>query len=380
MMWQIFIEPNDVLLFRDGRPFMAGEDHCARSFFPPTPFTMQGVIRSKVLFESGVSPHDYAHATTPGGQKLIEHIGGVGSGYGRLQLRGPFVAKRDDSDKIIRYFPTPADIVRVGDRYAVVSPLRDRPFCDNAPADVRPLWLCTHEPLREVWGWLAEDEFKKYLAGQADFRVTPEGELLVREPRLGIALDYLRRSTQEGMIYSVEFLRLRDGVGFVLEVDGIDPFNTEKGFLQVGGDARAATYKILRTQLSRMSPPNPLPKQFKVILLTPAWFSAGWRPEGNNWGQFFNGADVRLVAAAIPRARSIGGAFVDDRQRSHRGNFQKTMRRFVPAGSVFFFDCDGEVAANGKPFTETPHGEGDFGQIGFGDTAIGPWNYIERGR
>ncbi|MFN3533317.1 MAG: type III-B CRISPR module-associated Cmr3 family protein, partial [Candidatus Brocadia sp.] len=31
---KIFIEPNDVLMFRDGKPFSGGDDHYARSTFP----------------------------------------------------------------------------------------------------------------------------------------------------------------------------------------------------------------------------------------------------------------------------------------------------------------------------------------------------------
>ncbi len=375
MMWQVFIEPNDVLLFRDGKPFVAGEDHRAKSLFPPTPFTMQGVIRSKVLFDSGVSPHDYAYAATPAAQGLIRRIGGVGSGYGQLQLRGPFVAKRNDDGSITRYFPLPADVVKVNDRFVVAKPLRNSPCHDNSPATVRPLWVRTHESIKEVHGWLVEDEFKKYLAGQTDFCVTPESDLFVREPRLGIALDYKRRSTEEGMLYTMEFLRLREGIGFVLEVDGIGVFTPQRGFLQVGGDARTATYEVLQSPLPSVSSQNPLPKRFKIVLLTPAWFSGGWKPRDDDWGQFFNGANVRLVAAAVPRAQSIGGAFADDRQRSNHGNFQKTMRRFIPAGSVFFFDSDGSVTTSNKPFTETPDSEGDFGQIGFGGAIVTSWDY-----
>jgi len=375
-MWQLFIEPNDVLLFRDGKPFVAGEDHRAKSFFPPTPFTLQGVLRSKVLFESGVDLHDYAHATTPAALRLVQEIGGIGSGYGQLQLRGPFLARRKNDESITRYFPVPADVVKAGENFAVTKPLREFPFCDNAPDNARPLWVHTDEPLKELRGWVVEEEFEKYLKGQNDFSVTPESDLLVHEPRLGIALNYERRSTQEGMLYTMEFLRLQEGVGFLLEVKGISQFQLACGFLQVGGDARAATYRVLQTPLKPLAKPDSLPQRFKVVLLTPTWFSGGWKPKGDNWWQFFNGTKVRLIAAAIPRAPFIGGAFSDDRQRSNHGNFQKTMRRFVPAGSVFFFESDGNVSINDVPFTETPDGEGSFGQIGFGSSVITGWNYI----
>lgn len=372
-MWQMFIEPNDVLLFRDGKPFMAGEDHRARSLFPPSPFTMQGVVRSKVLFDSGVSLHDYAHATTPAAQALIQQIGGVGSGYGQLRLQGPLVAKRSPRG-VTRYVPLPADVVSVDGDYALVKPVADHPFGSNQPTGILPLWTRTDKPLKEACGWLAEEAFMgRYVQGLSLRKndVTCENQLLVREPRFGIALDYTPRRPQEGMLYQMEFLRLREGVGFLLEVDGTNPFPPQ-GFLQVGGEARPATYEVLQTPLPTLSPRNPLPKQFKVMLLTPAWFTGGWQPQDDTWGQFFDGK-VALMSVALPRAQPIGGAFADDRRRSE--NFQKPMRRFVPAGTVFFFEGDGSVVYNGKPFTETPAGEGDFGQIGFGCMVTAPWDY-----
>ncbi len=370
MGWQMFIEPNDVVFFRDGKPFAAGEDHRARSLFPPSPFTMQGAIRAKILFDSGVDLKDYASGAPPA-QDLIRKIGIRGQSYGQLRLRGPFIAKRSNDGQIARYFPLPADVAKVREKPILLKPLTKPFFTDNKPIEeLCPLWARTYEQLEEASGWLAEGEFDKYLKEQ-EFSITGEGDLLIREPRLGIALDYIRRSTQEGKIYQMEFLRLREGVGFLLEVDGIEPFEPPKGFLQIGGEARAAYYEVLPYKLRALSLPNPLPRRFKVILLTPAWFTDGWQPQGGNWGKFFNG-NVRLISAALPRPQAIGGAFVDDVQR--RRNFQKTMHRFVPAGSVFFFETEGTVTPKGVPFTETPEGEGDFGQIGFGCAVVTTWN------
>jgi CRISPR type III-B/RAMP module-associated protein Cmr3 len=57
---QIVIRPMDVWLFRDGKPFMAGEDHAAETLFPPSPFTLQGAIRTKVLADKGVNLAEFA--------------------------------------------------------------------------------------------------------------------------------------------------------------------------------------------------------------------------------------------------------------------------------------------------------------------------------
>jgi len=383
-MWQLFVEAVDVLLFRDGKPFSAGEDHRAKSLFPPTPFTMQGMLRSKTLFESGVSPADYASdSPSPSAQELRELIGSPRGGYGELRLRGPFVAERKEDGSLMRYFPLPADVLEVakdeedeGKTYVILNPLPDPPFRSNSPTGLIPLWTDIGETVKETRGWMAESEFRKYLTDSTGVRVVEESELLRREHRFGIALDPTTWRPQRGLLYQMEFLRLKDGVGFLLEVEGVPPFKTETGFVQLGGEARAARYRVLSSPLPPLPLPKPLPARFKVVLLTPAWFSGGWQPEDGNWAKFFSGPAPRLVAAAIRRAQPIGGAFVDDRHR--RGNFQKTMRRFVPAGSVYFFESDGTSMYEGKPVTETPPGEADFGQIGFGSVAIAEWDYVRK--
>jgi CRISPR-associated protein Cmr3 len=367
-MWQLFVEPNDVLLFRDGKPFSAGEDHRAKSIFPPTPFTVQGMIRAKVLFDSGISPADYANQA-PSASSLIQQIGKPGADYGRLRIRGPFVVKRREDGTLVRYFPLPADVVEMDGKPVLLKPLPKHPFRSNAPLGSL-LWHRTDKPLKEEREWLNEENWRRYLNGE-EFSITEESELLVREPRLGIALNYSRRSTQEGMLYQAEFLRLREGVGFLVQVDGIPRFNPGKGFLQLGGEARAVRYEVLEQLLPPLPIPDPLPSRFKVILLTPAWFSEGWQPRNGDWKPFFSG-DVQLVAGALRRAQAIGGAFVDDRRRQQ--NFQKVMRRFVPAGSVFFFESKGQARWNKKSFTETPPREGNFGQIGFGCVTITGWD------
>lgn len=377
MSFALVIQPHDVLLFRDGRPFSAGTDIRARSLFPPTPFTIQGAIRARVLFSSGTSPADYASGATPAAQQLHNLIGAPQGSYGQLRLRGPFLA-RQENGRWMRYYPVPADVKRLKSSYTLLKPLQQpqEPFWQsNLPDNLFTPWLRTTEHMEDAQGWISEEDLHRYLAGNAPQKVLRESCFIEREHRFGIALERGRRTVRESYLYLAEFLRLKEGVAFWVDVEGLSETDLGggKGFLQLGGEARAAHYTIQPSTVSSLlSPPNPLPDRFKVVLLTPAWFSGGWQPQGGNWGQFFYGS-VRLVSAIIPRYQPIGGAYVDDRRRG--GAFQKSMRRFVPAGSVYFFEHDGTASWTGMPFTETPSGEGDCGQIGFGTCLIGQWNY-----
>ena len=65
---RILIEPNDVLLFRESKPFLAGEGHLARSVFP-LPQAIAGAIRSKIL----LNPKDIIK-TKYEGFSFLKHV------------------------------------------------------------------------------------------------------------------------------------------------------------------------------------------------------------------------------------------------------------------------------------------------------------------
>ncbi len=379
MSFDLILEQHDVWLFRDGRPFTAGEDMRARSLFPPTPFTIQGAIRARVLFSSPVSPADYASPNpSPAAQCLRGRIGAPGQGYGQLCLQGPLLAKRENNVWKL-FFPLPADVVTIpGSGYAVLSPLKSDALHvqSNMPDGLLSLWIRNIKRVEEERGWVSEEDLRRYLQGQAPEKVYKESDFVVREHRFGIALEQGKRTAREAHLYLAEFVRLKDDVALWVRVDGIQPadLGSKHGVLQLGGEARAAHYSVHEARALDWMPSTEqaLPERFKVVLLTPAWFAEGWRPTGGDWSRFFTGK-VRLVSAAVPRYQPIGGAYVDDQRR--RGAFQKPMRRYVPAGAVYFFEAEGHVQWTGRPFTETPPEEGDFGQIGFGLLAIGVWNY-----
>jgi CRISPR-associated protein Cmr3 len=375
MSW-LFIEPQDVWLFRDGRPFDAGVDHGASSLFPPTPNTVQGIIRSRYLVEQDVDFQKYANRDSSL-QAVSKAIGWPGNGYGQMKLRGPLVARWDEGNQtLMRYVPLPADVVKVGDDYQLLRPLKAPLVRTNWPSgDLLPLWLqVTDDDVpKQAQGWLSERALPDYLAGtpSANLIVEHDDALFVREGRLGVGIASHRKRPEEGFLYQVEFIRPRPGVGLTVELSGIQL--ASRGLLRMGGESRAGRYWTVT--------PGALPGQaisgpdddgrtrFRLIFLTPARFEGGWQPEGGDWSAFFD-KPVILKAAALPRAQSIGGARVDN-QSQRGGRFQKTMWRYVPAGSVFFFEAEGPVRPLKSCFTD----DNTEGQIGFGLAIFGKWHY-----
>jgi CRISPR-associated protein Cmr3 len=372
---QIVIRPMDVWLFRDGKPFRAGEDHAAETLFPPSPFTLQGAIRTKVLLDKGVNLAEFAK----NGERNPDPEVGYGDYFGKLRLLGPLLMRCKDG-KWERLIPMPTDVVKVGNRYELLRPNLNLPFTTNLPENLpdkslQLLWARTGERISEAKGWLPESEWERYLQGQAPEQVVTSGKLFAFEPRFGIAIDADKGTTQEAMLYQARFVRLTKETALWAEVDGVSL--NEGGFLRFGGEGRAAVYEALSQQESL----RPLSQfnfasnsnRFKVVLVTPAWFSGGWQPKDGDWSKVF-GASVQLVGAAIPRPLLLGGFDVAK-------GVPKPMRAFVPEGAVYFFKADEPVQfPDDFAFTETPDevsrqndNANAWAQIGLGAVLIGVW-------
>jgi len=355
-MMYLFLEPIDVWLFRDGRPFDSGSDHRAESLFPPFPSVIQGAIRSHHLVVKGVDLHD---------PQAIEAAVGTATCYKDLRIRGPFLARRDDSGAVTRYLPAPADATTLckepEHRIRPASPPGKEPRLRTSTATPYLLGLDDEPAKGEAGGWLREDDLRRYLAG-ATVPVVEDKKLFQRESRPGIGIESGRRVAREGALYEVEFIRPYPQVGLYLEVEGYEGWPS-LGELRLGGEGHGARFHQVERALSWPSPPDPLPERFKVYLATPALFREGWQPA--EWGRFFDGP-VELVAAAIGRYQSIGGFDM-------AGGTHKAARRYVPAGSVYYFRCRDSKPARLRR-SLIPNAITDEGaEIGFGQVVIEEW-------
>ncbi len=236
--------------------------------------------------------------------------------------------------------------------------------------------------IQPVEGWLNETDLQRTLSADTDLsglHIIPSTEVFVHEPRIGIGMDNATKSTRDGMLYSVQMLRMqhdyRSDQGFLYgflvdirladETQGLLPDDQTRrtlnlhahgeGWVVLGGEQRAASYSIVGET-------PPLPHQVarsgygtSLYLATPAALENGWQPELWPTG-------VAPIAAAIPRYQSIGGWRL---QPGQSGGENKSMRRCVPAGSVYFFDSPVPI-----PTSLTDYGM----EIGYGITIAGEWS------
>ena len=384
MTW-VFIEPTDVWLFRDGRPFSAGEGHVARSIFPPTPMTVQGALRSLILGHSEVDWKDFQAQSTPEAQELGEVIGcpagrGRSASLGNFLMAGPFLARWEEG-QVVRYTPLPADVVRHADEgyYFALCPAKGLPFKTEWPsAGLFPLWP---EPTEEIeapdpGGWLSEQVLHNYLQDK-NFGPLEGEELFQSEPRFGIALDYKTRRPVEHMLYQAEFIRPRadpgSEVGLLVRLGPGVALPADEGLMALGGEARSARYRCLADSKVDVGAGMQTPvERLKLVFLTPAWFSGGWQPADGDagWSRLL-GSPVTLVAAAVGRPQHIGGWDIAIR-------WHKPMYHYVPAGSVYFFESTQKpISPPAGPVTETPDNQLPLGAQGFGQVAAGTWEWLQ---
>lgn len=418
-MW-LRLEPLDVLMFRDSRPFTGGESHRARSVFPPSPLTFQGAIRSVLLKEAlsqeGKEFAEYRDSLVNGGgdetiQRICAELG-TGKDPGRLMFTGPFLSR--DGEGLL--FPVPRDLIACPDgklRGRRVSTGQElggsfsEPFVPGTRGNQQKVSILGGQEGGRLpaGAWLSAGDLVSYLRGEVVDERDPAA-IFHRELRAGIALDRDRRTVAMGMLYVAEYIRLQGDMGFLCEVtiDGEDgvggdllsPLRTP-GVLQLGGEGRACRYQavaedplevvrsvwtaeVLSTAFSG--------RLLKLYLATPAIFRNGWLPDFINpatlEGTVGTCGQVRLklVAGAVGKPLSIGGWDLAQGQ-------PKPLVRAVPPGSVYFFQVlkgSAQDVANLLHGTSkvqalgagAPGGEGEFlgepqhlARFGFGLTFVG---------
>src|SRR5581483_9227188 len=229
-MMQLFIEPIDVWLFRDGKPFDAQSDHRATSLFPPYPSVMQGVIRSQHL----VANKDEVDLTN---QAAVTAFIGDDKDYKGLRLRGPFIAMRNlNGGGVTRYFRVPADAAPSGEGFRALRPTLCASVSKVTTSATKELemlfWPAAKSSKTELGEWMTERELFKCL-GEEVATAERTSTLFAYENRFGIGRDDTTRTTKRQFLYEVDFIRPCQNVGLYVEVSGYDSWQKE-GVMRIG--------------------------------------------------------------------------------------------------------------------------------------------------
>jgi CRISPR-associated protein Cmr3 len=389
---RLFLEPTEPLLFRrTGKSFDAGESGYADTLFPPTPETMQGAIRAAIA-----THWDRTKTLVEVFQQqaLVDLIGDRSS-YGRFRITGIALGRRRKDGKIERLFTPPSHLLEVKgeDNKNRLIRLRPKPPEEEGVHTDLPESMQLVYPgeniegkLESIGGWLTEQGLLKALhPGEVptNEEMVSNHEIFEYESRLGIGMNNATKTTREGLLYQVRMVRMKHDkdfdYGFVVDIRlaqssgsneattspamSIDDDQTQKllrlpdqGWITLGGERRAAHFEVLKSSDTMQRGDIEQAQRGNLLYLaTPAAFKGGWRPE--QWSASL----TNPIAAAINRYQSIGGWSL---RPGDSGGENKSIRRCVPAGSVYFFDKSVTVT---QPLT-------DYGwQIGYGIAYAGEW-------
>ncbi len=342
----IEIRPLDTVFFRDGKPFSMGEDTWADCIFPPLPSTIYGAMRSAYIAKRGDLKSFY-------GSEMEEQIGTPGKN-GNFRIKGIYLKRGCDL-----LFPMPLDLVKDKDLKGEKD--KNKVFKMNLDAANTagelfftniglPAFLfpenIEHAGASEKT-FISNSSFTCYLNSSGGiFSSTPQEEITKVEPKVGIKRANNTHTAEEGHLYRVGMNRLVhinpdktiDEVSFLIDYVGLDDF-PERCILKIGGEGKSAMgERVNDFKIPELSPTIKdrinEDRRFKLYFATPAIFKNGWLPDGINrdtlhWGK--DGLKLQLLSAAVGKPVSLGGWDMDKNQ-------PKSMRKAIPAGSVYYFE------------------------------------------
>lgn len=371
-----FIEPLDVLFLR-GNKLFGGPGSYGEALLPPWPSVAAGAIRSQILvnddfdlsaFGDGIAPHPNL---------------GTPEQPGDFRLREFALARNcsgDGGGAVETLYPMPSDLVVIsgdggGLRVHRLEPRRPAGAIEtSAPLAMLPVLSCAGREKPVSGLWLTQAGWQATLWGE-----TPDPDqfldansLWKLDPRVGVGLNTETRRADDGKLFSVEAVAFREGIGFLVAIDGAEP--PTEGLIRFGGDGRAAASRLVH-----YTPPQPDYEAIanagrcRIVLTSPGIFPDGWRLPGAGPEARFTapGVSGRLICAAVARADTISGW---DLAR----HVPKSAHRVVPTGSVYWLD---ELVAAPEALCKlAEHGlwsdpceDSARRAEGFNRFALGPW-------
>ncbi|HOK76090.1 MAG TPA: type III-B CRISPR module-associated Cmr3 family protein [Verrucomicrobiota bacterium] len=394
----IFIEPTDILFFRDAIPMSAGQGSGA-GCRPPFPTSFHEALRSSLLINTGDTPNAKKVQGRPrtadrsGNWHAVGHDAETfiaSKAFRSLKTIGPFPWHQ----KTGLLLPVPLDATRKDGSIATLQLLRnqDTPAKQDpaSPSNYRALCLpvATTPPDKhaQLSGWWTCTQYSAYLDhNNSDkrpqnvppdfFNPTPTAELWEPEHRIGVEIDPGSFASKEHQLYSGAYLRPHKYTKFVawagiadpakatgpesqtrrLEQEQLDKLN----WLLLGGEFRLArllhrtdSAKALSEAVSHLCrPPSPPtsdgPCLLKWVLVTPALFAhgsvPGWCADTHS-SQAKPRTPLGQVCLNLPgRAQLVSWCHGKPRTASGwdvvEGRPKPTMLA-VPEGSVYYFLCE----------------------------------------
>ncbi|MFB3764601.1 MAG: type III-B CRISPR module-associated Cmr3 family protein [Methanotrichaceae archaeon] len=371
MATYLTITAHDPLIARDGRPFGLGVRMRSLDWLYPS--VLAGSLRTML---GNAKNSDFENETIEA-LKQISISGPLPFWQGRLYIPAPKDIlvkeenrKREDLAYAIRPVDLDSDDWKDCDCNLPIGGLLPAMLPESVKGEFKPAKIPSLWSMEMIKKWLINakgDCFESppdpdMNAGNSNFLDLflnlPQKESRTHvkiDKDLGVAKDTQLFETI-GLDFSVKDMangielaaRIENEGNFANDLADVDQFNT------IGGERRLARWKSCDTQ-DAWDFPSELASKFtgnkvRMVLATPAIFSDGWKPgwlkgwpedeEGKAPDYWPKGLMLKLVSACTERWKPISGWSLE---KDRRG--PKPIRRLVPAGSVYFFEIEGDMDA-----------------------------------
>lgn len=244
------LKPMDSLFFRGMLPMEAGRG-CSHSLFPPTPESVIGAFRTKIMIDNGISAEDFRN-----GRHTIPELGSYGKHDQAFRILGIFLRK---GERIFTSAPASLFITEEGKavlaapRKEAMTGLGIASSCPRVPL-APPSRSKDSKPLTGAWidVRMLQDPERRIMESIIMPEDVPKA-LFCRELHTGIALSRKTRSAEEHMLYSSSHIRLMDDVSIIIELSSDIPINAE-GLIKLGGEQKICSYrKVSMTEMHSSS-------------------------------------------------------------------------------------------------------------------------------
>lgn len=375
----------DSLFFKESRPMDAMG--ISSSIFPPTMQTVTGLVRSWVGRQENVNWQAFISNEN---HPLCEIIGSnKADDLGSLHFKGVWISKNGQ-----RLYSVPRHIMQKEQTLYALRLAKEGIKCDLGNKVRLPELPCETAmgslPLDNTW--VNAETLQLLLRGELPtdldtgetqnfFTLT---DLLVKEPRVGIARNNQQRTVKQGMLYQTEHLRLQEDVCLEVEVAGLpESCKTGDSLVRFGGESRMAQLQVCdqnkKLPVEAIPTTNPdIPnKGILIYLLTPLLIpqSEKYQPlpdfvqvseeNATYWQGKVNDITLTLHGAVTGKLIREGGwDLAKGKPREDRS--------FIPAGSVFFCTTENDI----QMAINNLHGIqlGNLKRYGYGQIATSLWN------